>query len=233
MVEPATLSVNSEKRLSMRKAFRGFGVIFLASIWFAHPGSAYTQAECDQLKKVQSDPAGREIDEKMKADAQGNCKPEPPNAKEATAPVERQAPRSQAVRWNRLRPSPTPARRRGPGDLRPALVPLAQSECAACLPSSPGQADTSLARGRGCALRPKTQASIGNGWWSWAGLCGHGGCPKPVRPPAHDNLVPGPAARPSSATAVGSAGCAPRDQRRRFNSTHRSDAGHTAGWILA
>ena len=76
----------------MGKAFRGTGIAILASIGFWHPSLAYTQAECDQLKKVQGDPAGREIDAKMKADAQGNCKPEPPNAKEATTPTDKQAP---------------------------------------------------------------------------------------------------------------------------------------------
>jgi hypothetical protein len=76
----------------VRKAFRGTAIAIVASIGFWHPSLAYTQAECDQLKTVQSDPAGREIVEKMKADAQGNCKPEPPSAKEATHPAERQAP---------------------------------------------------------------------------------------------------------------------------------------------
>jgi hypothetical protein len=76
----------------MRKGFRGTGIAIVASMGFWHPGFAYTQAECDRLKNVQSDAAGREIDEKLKADAQGNCKPEPPNAKQATGPAERPAP---------------------------------------------------------------------------------------------------------------------------------------------
>jgi hypothetical protein len=81
----------------MRKAFRRTGVVVVASIGFCQPAFAYTQAECDQLKKVQTDGSGREIDVKMQADAQGNCQPEPPNAKEAKKPAVRQT-ESQAVR---------------------------------------------------------------------------------------------------------------------------------------
>ncbi len=43
------------------------------------PAAAFTQAACDQLKKVQTDGSGREIDAKMRVDAQGNCNQDPPN----------------------------------------------------------------------------------------------------------------------------------------------------------
>jgi hypothetical protein len=53
----------------------------------------YTQGDCDQLKKAQTDGSGRQIDAKMQADAQGNCEPKPPNSKEVEVPESEQAPR--------------------------------------------------------------------------------------------------------------------------------------------
>ena len=70
----------------MRKAFGVTGVAIVTSIWLCEPGLAYTQADCDQLKKVQTDAAGREIEEKMRLDGQGNCIAEPPGA-----PAQKQA----------------------------------------------------------------------------------------------------------------------------------------------
>jgi len=58
----ATFEASPPRDGDIRHCNRGGG-----RVW--HSSLAYTQAECDQLKKVQSDAAGREVDAKMKADA--------------------------------------------------------------------------------------------------------------------------------------------------------------------
>ncbi len=56
----------------------------VAAIILSHvPASAFTQADCDNFKKLQSDPSGREINAKMRADSRGSCIQEPPNQKDA------------------------------------------------------------------------------------------------------------------------------------------------------
>jgi hypothetical protein len=72
----------------MRKNFARVGITVIIALYFSRPGLAFDQTECNQLKQVQSDPAGREMTEKLQADAQGNCKPEPPNSKEPEAPAQ-------------------------------------------------------------------------------------------------------------------------------------------------
>jgi hypothetical protein len=72
----------------MRKPLLGTGTAIVAAITgFCQPSFAFTQAECDQLKKVQTDGSGREIKVKMQVDAQGNCNPEPLNSPKVKAPV--------------------------------------------------------------------------------------------------------------------------------------------------
>jgi hypothetical protein len=71
----------------MRKAFGVAAFAIAGSIWHCQPSFGYTQGDCDQLKKAQTDGSGRQIDAKMQADAQGNCEPKPPNSKEVEAPA--------------------------------------------------------------------------------------------------------------------------------------------------
>jgi hypothetical protein len=52
-------------------------------------GFAFTQVDCDQLKKLQTDGSGRQVIAKLDANAQGNCVPQPPGEKEQT-PSQRQ-----------------------------------------------------------------------------------------------------------------------------------------------
>jgi hypothetical protein len=72
----------------MREMFAWIWITVVMSLCFSRPGLAFEQAECNQLKQVQSDSAGREMTEKLRADAKGNCNPEPPDAKEPKAPAQ-------------------------------------------------------------------------------------------------------------------------------------------------
>ena len=49
------------------------------------PSFAYTQSDCNELKKAQTDGSGREVDTKLQVDGQGSCKPQPPDSKDAPA----------------------------------------------------------------------------------------------------------------------------------------------------
>jgi hypothetical protein len=72
----------------MCKIFAWVGITVIISLCFSRHGLAFDQTECNQLKQVQSDPTGREMTEKLQADAKGNCNPEPPNSKEPKAPAQ-------------------------------------------------------------------------------------------------------------------------------------------------
>jgi hypothetical protein len=54
----------------------------IALLCSCQPGYCFTQTDCNQLAKTQSDPAGREVVGKLRADAKGACMPEQPDTKE-------------------------------------------------------------------------------------------------------------------------------------------------------
>jgi hypothetical protein len=69
-------------------------VVVLTPLYLCQPGHCFTQADCDKLAKVQADSAGRQMVEKMRADARGSCLPEPPVEKETKAPPQKWTPPS-------------------------------------------------------------------------------------------------------------------------------------------
>jgi hypothetical protein len=69
----------------MYKLFGTIAAAFIVCLYSTQPVWAFTQTDCDHLAKAQSDPSGREINEKMRLDSQGNCKPEPPGPNDPSA----------------------------------------------------------------------------------------------------------------------------------------------------
>jgi hypothetical protein len=64
----------------------------IIAILASGPSFAYTQSDCNELKKVQTDGSGREVDTKLQVDGQGSCKPHPLNSTDGGAPASRQPP---------------------------------------------------------------------------------------------------------------------------------------------
>jgi hypothetical protein len=80
-----TYGAELEEEGKMYKVLGTIAAIVTVCLYSTQPVWAFTQTDCNHLAKVQSDPSGREINEKMRVDSQGNCKPEPPGAKDPTA----------------------------------------------------------------------------------------------------------------------------------------------------
>jgi hypothetical protein len=67
------------KRLSISIGATGSVVALLYS---CQPAYCFTQADCNQLAKAQSDAAGREMVVKLRANEKGACVPEQPGTKD-------------------------------------------------------------------------------------------------------------------------------------------------------
>jgi hypothetical protein len=66
----------------------------IALLYSCQPGYGFSQADCSQLTKTQSDAAGRQVVRKLQADAKGACMPEQPRTKEAKTHPDPAQPRS-------------------------------------------------------------------------------------------------------------------------------------------